>query len=367
MDAERNDAKMLRELFASLHKRRSPDADADLQSAIDVFLSLRAENTRKMYARLLREWGEFLRERRKNLATAADIDAAAWVARIGRRRGSRSRRTQETGVTRATLRLYATIVSRFYADLLSAGIVAHNPFKGLKATLGKSRTGEKRPTEIVDSNDALTLLNSPSPLTRDGIRDRAFLALLFGGGLRLSEAVGLRVGDVREAVVGTETGAELLLRATKSGHTQTQALPKWAADRVFQLVRQRRKNGAADDDFLLCLYQRDRIVAPILPRTARELFKRLGRAVGLPATITPHSARATAATRLIERGLDYRSVAEFLRHSGIAMVGVYDKRAFGGRNSPAQLLDYEPKSTEDPAACDACSGEMKQKTPFGRK
>lgn len=117
-------------------------------------------------------------------------------------------------------------------------------------------------------------------------------------------------------------------------------MPKWAGDRVQAYLRNRLSEGAANNDPYLVRYSVNGPVK-LLSRCARSLFKKLAVQVGLPRSITPHSGRATAATRLLEKGYDYRQVQEFLRYTSTSMVAVYDKRAFGGTHAPGLELDYD--------------------------
>jgi integrase len=66
-------------------------------------------------------------------------------------------------------------------------------------------------------------------------------------------------------------------------------------------------------------------------------------AAGAGRYATPHSARATAITKLLADGIPHREVQEFSRHSSIQMVEWYDKRRFSVEQSPAKELSYEPK------------------------
>ena len=56
--------------------------------------------------------------------------------------------------------------------------------------------------------------------------------------------------------------------------------------------------------------------------------------------VSPHSARATAITKLLSDGFSHREVQEFSRHASIQMVEVYDKRRISIDDNPASDLDY---------------------------
>ena len=72
-----------------------------------------------------------------------------------------------------------------------------------------------------------------------------------------------------------------------------------------------------------------------------SLFTQYCRLAGASKYITPHSARATAITKLLADGIPHRQVQEFSRHSSVQMVEVYDKRRIGVEENPAKDLDFE--------------------------
>jgi integrase len=64
-------------------------------------------------------------------------------------------------------------------------------------------------------------------------------------------------------------------------------------------------------------------------------------AVGAGPHVTPHSARATAITKLLTDGIPHREVQAFSRHASIQMVEHYDKRRFDVERSPAKGLEFD--------------------------
>ncbi|NDC37340.1 MAG: hypothetical protein EBZ48_04735, partial [Proteobacteria bacterium] len=175
-----------------------------------------------------------------------------------------------------------------------------------------------------------------------GVRDRALLAALFGGALRRSEAATLRLGDVRKSNAGT---IYLYLRATKAKRDAEQALPKWAAAAVIAWVKQRATDGAGSGDFLFVGYTgragKTPTPEPISASGVYKLFKLYCQRAGAGPYVTPHSARATAITRLLESGIAHREVQQFSRHASIQMVELYDKRRLGVEKNPGKLLEFE--------------------------
>ncbi|HEY7243135.1 MAG TPA: tyrosine recombinase XerC [Xanthobacteraceae bacterium] len=143
-------------------------------------------------------------------------------------------------------------------------------------------------------------------------RDAAVLALLYGSGLRVSEALGLKRQDF--AAERAET-----ITVTGKGNKQ-RMVPVLA--RVVALI------GAY---IALCPYELNAEGplfvgtkgGPLSPRVVQLAMARLRGALGLPETATPHALRHSFATHLLARGSDLRSVQELLGHASLSTTQVY--------------------------------------------
>lgn len=144
-------------------------------------------------------------------------------------------------------------------------------------------------------------------------RDAAVLALLYGSGLRISEALGLKVKDI------PVPGAGDSIAVTGKGN-KTRMVPVLAP--VLQLVA---------DYVALCPYglgPDDRMFVgakgkPLSPRIIQLVMERLRGALNLPETATPHALRHSFATHLLARGGDLRSIQELLGHASLSTTQVY--------------------------------------------
>ena len=142
-------------------------------------------------------------------------------------------------------------------------------------------------------------------------RDAAVLALLYGSGLRISEALGLKRQDFGTAPrrhhrhrqrpqaahgAGAAAGAE-------TGRRLCRALPlRSAAGRPLFVGA---KGG------------------PLSPRVVQLAMARLRGALGLPETATPHALRHSFATHLLARGGDLRAIQELLGHASLSTTQIY--------------------------------------------
>jgi integrase/recombinase XerC len=141
-------------------------------------------------------------------------------------------------------------------------------------------------------------------------RDAAVLGLLYGCGLRISEALGLRRADA---------GAVDALTVMGKGRKQ----------RMVPLLPQVAKLIA--DYVALCPYDlaEDGPLfvgakgGPLSPRLIQLAMARLRGALGLPETATPHALRHSFATHLLARGGDLRSIQELLGHASLSTTQIY--------------------------------------------
>lgn len=344
----------------------------ELWIRIQAFLSLKSANTQRTYESIIREWSEFLSGEAPGSSKSADaflaaldLHAIAYINFLRNKKGqnprisktklskSKSIATQvkrkkakadgtQSTLTNSTIRKKIAALRKIYKMLIAAGVYSNtNPFDSEKLQLPSSSSGQKRPTEMVDFSKVMEIIEAPNSKTEKGIRDKALLAVLFGGGLRRSEAVSLLLSDVRESSKGT---MYLRLRATKSGKDSDQALPQWAADHVKELLKIRSKHGAEAGEPLFISYRGKGCGVPsqeaISDSGIYKLFKRYCNKVGVNEFVTPHSARATSITKLLDEGLSHREVQEFSRHSSVQMVEVYDKRRYGVDQNPAKSLNF---------------------------
>ncbi|CAB4220280.1 XerC Integrase [uncultured Caudovirales phage] len=232
------------------------------------------------------------------------------------------------------------ILRRIFRYLVAMGCLKINVFDAVHDELPKRQRKQKRPTKLIPFEAIERILDIPDRRSKIGKRDYCLLCLLFGGGLRRSEAQSLNVGDVAVTPNGT---LYLILQHTKNGAVQNQSLPSWAAEAFTDLVSQRVGEGAQSNDALLPFYSQNGIHRGRLStESIRRIYQKYTEQVGL-GKVSPHSARATAATYLKSQGIQDRDVAAFLRHTTTAMVEVYDKRVMTPETNPGVGIVYSTK------------------------
>jgi integrase/recombinase XerC len=144
-------------------------------------------------------------------------------------------------------------------------------------------------------------------------RDAAVMGLLYGSGLRISEALGLKRREVPLPGEGD------VLVVTGKGN-KTRMVP--VLQNVLQLVQ---------DYVAICPHSLgpDRPIfvgargGPLSPRIIQLTMERLRGALGLPDSATPHALRHSFATHLLSRGGDLRAIQELLGHASLSTTQIY--------------------------------------------
>ena len=221
----------------------------------------------------------------------------------------------EQGYAKTTIARRIAAVRSWCRFLCRQGRLGANPAEGLRGP----RQDKKLPHFL--ATDALArLLAAPPTADPLGLRDRALLETLYSAGLRVSELVGLDLGDV-DLDDGTATirGKGKRERLAILGEPATEALREWLAvrdtiGRSKEGVRLRPRHDAV---FL------NKHGGRLTTRSvARMLAKYLAQA-GLDPRASPHSLRHSFATHLLDNGADIRSVQELLGHRSLGTTQIY--------------------------------------------
>jgi integrase/recombinase XerD len=165
--------------------------------------------------------------------------------------------------------------------------------------------------------DVERLLNQPDSKTATGLRDRGMLEVLYSTGLRVSELVSLRVGDLdSEAGCVRCIGKGDKERIVPVGRKALAMVDKYLHEARPELLRQAKVTNAT------ALFVNCRGVA--LSRVGVwKILSAYGRRAGLRVALTPHMLRHSFATHLLERGADLRSVQLMLGHADISTTQIY--------------------------------------------
>lgn len=167
------------------------------------------------------------------------------------------------------------------------------------------------PIDIEHMHGAIRDIDAAEPWL--AARDWALVLLLFGCGLRISEALSLTNSDVR--------GHPDVLRITGKGNKErlVPVLPAvWVA--IDKYINVRPFGNMPNDE----LFRSVRGL-PMTPRMAQKVIENLRHYLQLPDYVTPHALRHTFATALLAGGADLRSLQELLGHSSLSTTQLYTK------------------------------------------
>jgi integrase/recombinase XerD len=217
----------------------------------------------------------------------------------------------DTSVARMT-----ASVRGFHRFCFAEGITPTNP----AIRLPSPRVPKGLPRAFTAQEVSLLLdgVTGDSPLV---LRDRALLEVLYGGGLRISEAVGLDQADVAEMdddAILRVRGKGNKERLVPIGRVAAGTLRRYLARARPHLARlsRRRAEGA--------LFVNSRGGRLSRQTGWRIVTEAAGRA-GLGRRLTPHVLRHSFATHLLEGGADLRSVQELLGHASVSTTQIYTK------------------------------------------
>lgn len=266
-----------------------------------------SHHTVEAYDRDLRQFLAHFREER---GAALDVQDFESLTPADLRGFLAFRRTQDVG-NRTLMRGLAGIRSfvRFIEKRHSLKIGAFSALRTPKVP--------RRLPRALPVSDARDLTDTAS---REGdtrapwilARDAAVLALLYGCGLRISEALGISRG---EAPIGRRETVTVIGKGRKP-RTLPVILPVRKA--IEDYLRLCPYNGAPDAP--LFVGQRG---GPLSPRIIQLAVERMRGALGLPDGATPHALRHSFATHLLGRGGDLRTIQELLGHASLSTTQLY--------------------------------------------
>jgi len=167
------------------------------------------------------------------------------------------------------------------------------------------------PSDVANMKEAIFATESDEPWV--AARDWALVTLIFGCGLRISEALGLKNNDVN--------GRPEILRIVGKGNKERiipvlpavyDAIEKYTSVRPFG-------NSATDELFRSVRGLR------MTPRMAEKVVEHIRNYLQLPDYVTPHALRHTFATALLSGGADLRTLQELLGHASLSTTQLYTK------------------------------------------
>ena len=228
-----------------------------------------------------------------------------------------------------TARSQARVISSlrsFYDWLVQEGMITDNPCDNVDAP----KIGRNIP-DVLSEEEVSRLMDIVDTSTWFGLRDRAILEVMYGCGLRVSEAVNLKIsglfldeGFIR--IIGKGNKERLI----PIGDLAIEALLTYMEARILPADR------ASEDIVFLNRYGR-----PLSRISMFKIIRSLAQLAGIRRDISPHIFRHSFATHLIEHGADLRVVQEMLGHEDISTTEIYTH--VDSSRWQAEIRDHHPR------------------------
>ena len=212
------------------------------------------------------------------------------------------------GKSPATITRCTASLKSFYAYMLGRGAVKTNPAKNIAAL-----KVERKCPEILTSKEVELFLEQPKCVDEKGYRDHAMLELLYATGIRVSELIGLDVGDVNLAGGFIRCRSKTRERIIPLYRTAIKALRDYITD-----IRPRIISGP-DEQALFVNMNGERMSR----QGFWKIIKYYQEKAEISKDITPHTLRHSFAVHLLENGADLRSIQEMLGHADISSTQIY--------------------------------------------
>jgi integrase/recombinase XerD len=269
--------------------------DPDVEAFLALLAASRAPRTVAAYRGDLASLADWLR---KPLANATQDELERYLADL-----------RSQGLAPSTIARRGAAIRSFFRHAALLGRVQENP----AAALALPRRRRQLPRTL-SPGEAERLLDAAAGTAPRAMRDRALAELLYGGGLRVSEAVGLQRGSVDlERKLVRAIGKGERERVVPIGREAAEAVRRYLAHGRPYLDRRHRPE--------LFLNAQG---GPLTRAGAFLILRRLAAKAGLePERVHPHLLRHSFATHLLEGGADLRSVQEMLGHADLSTTELY--------------------------------------------
>jgi integrase/recombinase XerD len=198
-------------------------------------------------------------------------------------------------------------VKNYYKFLVNEKVLSVSPFENMD-----SFKVRKKIPEVLTEKDIENLLNQPDTSTKEGIRDKAILELLYSAGIRVSELVNMELTDINLD--------EKILRCFGKGKKERLVpIGDYVVEAIKNYLKIRQEISDKFSNFLFIT----RLGKKFTRAGIWKMIKMYAKKAGIIKNVYPHIFRHSFATHLLKGGADLRSVQEMLGHSDISTTQIY--------------------------------------------
>ncbi len=266
----------------------------------------RSANTLAAYRRDLRSYCAWLDIQQRSVL---DVDHAALVGFVGERTAS--------GAANSSIARQLAAIRMLHRYLAIERLRPDDPAAELQGV--KVASGIPKPLTETQVTSLLDAVVGHEPIDH---RDRALLELLYATGARISEAVGLSLGDIDfDARLVRLFGKGAKERIVPFGSSAAGALDDWFSPRGRARLVPVQWQRRADAEAVFLNLRGSRLTR----QAAWLVVKKYGQRAGIGDDLSPHVLRHSCATHLLDHGADLRVVQEMLGHASISTTQVYTR------------------------------------------
>lgn len=256
-------------------------------------------NTLSSYAHDLRGLAEFAEEQARPIAALDRRDLEAFA-----------RQLMSSGLAPRSVARAIACVRGFYKFLLVEKRIAADPAEDLRAPRAWPALPKYLDMEQVDQ-----LLAQPDVSTPRGVRDKALIELLYATGLRVTELLSLKAGDISlDAGYLTCIGKGDKQRIVPLGDSAADWVRRYVAEARPALLKGRKSKW---------LFVNAKAGGQLSRIGFWKILKEYGLKAGIPRGLSPHVLRHSFATHLLDRGADLRAIQMMLGHADLSTTQIY--------------------------------------------
>ena len=216
---------------------------------------------------------------------------------------------QSKGLSQSSVARKLSAIRSYLRYLSREGAIQSNP----AVAMSRARRPRRLPRAL-SRDEVAGLLSASGGNSPQALRDHAILELLYSSGIRLSELVGLDVGDYSPATGSVRVfGKGAKERIAPVGSKAVAAIDRYLASARPALL------GERDCQALFV----SKLGRRLSGRSVERIMKKYLMKAGLPGRATPHSMRHSFASHLMDSGADLRAVQELLGHADISTTQIY--------------------------------------------
>ena len=213
-----------------------------------------------------------------------------------------------TGTSRRSQARLLSALRSFYNWMVLEGMVKDNPCD----RVDMPKLGRYLP-DVLSEEEVFRIIDSVDVFTWQGSRDKAILEVLYGCGIRVSEAVSLKLSGLYFK--------EGFVRVIGKGNKERLVpLNEMAAESLKSYLDRRPEPADSESDDVVFL---NRFGKPLSRQSMFKMIKTQALLADIRKEISPHTFRHSFATHLVEHGADLRVVQEMLGHESVTTTEIY--------------------------------------------